>query len=513
MKGLSSAVFTTVRAPVAAAILTLTALAPVAIAQDLARRLESIIQSADVGDARIGVRVLDLDSGRTLYTRDADTPYIPASNMKLLTSGAALAVLGPDYVFRTEVRIDGDRLIVIGAGDPALADPEVLRNTEPRMTVEDFLQTLVDAAETHLPGECSEIVIDDRIFDRELVHPTWDPDDLNKWYAPQVSGLNFHGNLLAVFATPSRAGAGSPPDVQIQPAASWIRVTNKARTTREGSNTHWPAREADANRFTLFGDVRSTAPLPLNTPTHDNAMLFGELYADRLMDRGIPVGGQTSAGLSPPRAVRLAQTGERLPEGRLIAVVTTPISEVLTRCNTDSMNLYAEALLKLLGSRVTGEPGTWASGASVLRMVIEEHVGSRGAASTIVADGSGLSHENLVSPNTLTEWLRHFAEEEELREPFMLSLAGPGRGTFTRRFRGMDFENRVMGKSGVLTGVRTLSGYVVADSGRTLVFSVMANNALGSSGPKATRLADQIVAELDSYLASVEEAAAPAFGG
>ena len=481
-----------------------------ALGQTLQRRIEGLIRDAGVGDARVGVRVVDLETGQSVVSRDADTPFIPASNMKLLTSGAALMTLGPDHVYRTEIALDGTTVIVRAGGDPAFADPEVLRNTEPRLNTDDFLRTLVRAIEGKLDGPCAEVIVDDRVFDREFVHPSWDPNDLNKRYAPQVSGLCFHGNLLAIFVSPAPGGA---PSVQTQPSAGWIAIENRARTVGAGANTHWASREPTANRFTLFGDVRSTPPIPLNTPTHDNALLFGQLLADRLVRAGTPVGGASSIGLAPPAAVRTATPDEDLPAGRLCAVVTTPISEVLTRCNTDSANLYAEALLKLIGHEVTHEPGSWSSGASVLRMLLQERLGSPAAASTVIADGSGLSHENLVTPRTLTDWLANLAVDQSLREPFMLSLATPGRGTFTRRFGGMDFDNHVAGKSGVLTGVRTLSGYVVGREGRVVAFSILANDVPSGSGPKATRLADRIVEQIDEYVSAVEGASASAQGG
>jgi D-alanyl-D-alanine carboxypeptidase/D-alanyl-D-alanine-endopeptidase (penicillin-binding protein 4) len=499
------------RAALVAAAVVLAA-APLAAAQSLSRRIDRIVASGDIGGAKLGVHVREVGASAPLVAIGAEEALIPASNMKLLTTGAALAVLGPDFVFRTEIAIDGDTVIVRGSGDPALADPEVLRNTEPRMTVEDFLNTLAGAVADKLDGHCSQIIIDDRVFDREFVHPSWDPNDLNKWYAPEVSGLNFHGNLLAVFASPAPEGAGAPPRLVLQPQCAWIEIANKAKTVQgSGSNTYWPARSPTANTFTLFGDVRTTAPTPLNTPTHNNPLLFGQLLAERLMKRGVSVGDEARPGLRPPTAVRVAEQDESLPAGKLVAVVTTPLQEVLNRCNTDSINLYAEALLKRIGHQVTREQGTWANGASVMRMAIEERLGADAAISTIISDGSGLSHANLVRPSTLTAWVESFATDDDLRMPYLTSMATPGRGTFARRFHGVDLDNQISGKSGVLTGVRTLSGIVQSDSGREVVFSVMLNDVPAAKGPNASKLAERIVTEIDAWLSEVSPS--PQFGG
>lgn len=480
-------------------------------AQSLATRVDRVVDAADIGSSRIGVYVREVGVSAPLVSIDASAGYIPASNMKLLTTGAAITVLGPDFVFRTEIAIEGKRVIIRGDGDPALADPEILRNTEPRMTVEDFLDTLADAIAVKLPDGCSEIILDDRIFDREFVHPTWDRNDLNKWYAPEVAGLNFHGNLLAVFVSPAPEGVGAPPRLTMQPRSAWIHIANRAKTIAKGSNTYWPSRASDSNNFTLYGNVRTTSPTPLNTPTHNNALLFGQLLAERLMRKGIPVGLDARPGLKPPAAVRLAEPDETLPEGILAAVITTPLQEVLNRCNTDSVNMYAEALLKRIGYEVTREQGTWDNGASVLRMTLEERLDSNAAITTIVTDGSGLSHSNIVTPTTITAWVESFALDDDLREPYLLSLATPGRGTFTRRFRDADLKNQVAGKSGVLTGVRTLSGIVVSESGREVVFSILVNDVPASKGPNVTKMSERIVVQIDGWLAEV--APVPQFGG
>lgn len=481
----------------------------VASGQDLSRSIEAIIDDAQIGEARVGVSVVDVESGATLAALSAETPAIPASNQKLLTTGTALAVLGPGFVFRTELRAEGDRLVVVGSGDPALGDPALLEFTDPPMTVEDLLARLAEAVGKEFPGGVREIVVDDRVFDRELIHPLWEADDLNKHYAPQVCGLNFHANVLAVFTSPSPEGVGRPPRVTIQPSAPWVTMTNKARTVAKGSNTPWLTREASSNAFTLFGEVRSARVYPDRIPAHDNALFTGQLLAERLMRRGVAVGGETALRGGAPRGVRLAGADDALAEGRLIAVVTTPLSEVLDRCNADSINLYAEALLKRVGHEVTREPGSWTNGAAVVRMVMQERIGSAASAGTTIRDGSGLARENRVSPRTLTSWIASMAEDPELGEAFVASLAAPGSGTFSQRFKDVRLSCDVRGKSGAITGVRALSGLVTSrTTGRRVAFSILVNDANGAHGPNATRMSDHIVDAIDDWLARTESGAA-----
>lgn len=151
----------------AVTLLIAAVLTPLASAQTLQTRIDRVLRAAGLDQARVGVAVLDGDTGRMIVSINPDEALIPASNMKVLISGAAATILGEDFAFRTELILDGERLIVRGAGDPALADPELLK--EMRLSADEFLQVWVGAI-TKTGRTVREIVIDDRVFDRELFH-------------------------------------------------------------------------------------------------------------------------------------------------------------------------------------------------------------------------------------------------------------------------------------------------------------------------------------------------------
>ncbi len=163
--------------------------APLAAGQSLAERLDGAIHAKrSLSSVTIGVHVRDAGTGDTLYSRNGETPLIPASNMKLLTTGADLRVLGPDHHFETRLGWDGDRVVVIGDGDPGLGDPALLDLNEPPQTVDGMLDTIAAALAAAGPKNASGIVIDDRVFDRQRVHPEWPTDQLNRWYCAEVGG-------------------------------------------------------------------------------------------------------------------------------------------------------------------------------------------------------------------------------------------------------------------------------------------------------------------------------------
>jgi D-alanyl-D-alanine carboxypeptidase/D-alanyl-D-alanine-endopeptidase (penicillin-binding protein 4) len=505
----------------AAGLIALGVAGSLAPAQELNAKIEGIIAGAKLGSARVGCSIIDLESGRTLADIQDEAGFIPASNMKLLTSGTALVVLGEQFIFRTELVLDGDRLIIRGAGDPALADPTILERMQPKMTVDGLVASLAAAVAKGGASRISEVIVDDRVFDREMVHPTWPQNQLDRWYCAPVSGLNFHTNVLSVFPSPAAEGPGRSPTFALEPSAPWLEIENKARTTATGKNAVWLTRDPAADRFTLFGEVRYATRVPVDITLHDPARLFGQLVAAALPAAGVSVAGVGPANrLSTEQrqrvvgALRLAGPEEKF-SGRTVAAVTTHIRDILERCNGDSQNLYAESLIKRIGHEVTGEPGSWSSGASVIRMTISQDpdLGPRYAASTVIVDGSGMSRDNRVAPRTLTRWLRRL-EHEPYGELFVESLATPGDGTLRRRFGDARLHTTLRAKSGKVDGVRCLSGYVTDPATRRRVaFSVMVNDLReGEQALNALQLHEEVVRAIDAWMVArrpSREAAVP----
>lgn len=475
-------------------------------AGELTDDVRRLVNGRKWGEAKVGVSLYEVQSGAQLAGLRVDEPFIPASNMKLLSSGTAMMVLGPDFVFKTQLLLEGDRLIIRGDGDPSLADPEVLEKMNPKLTTKEMLSTLVNAVVKANPGKIREIIVDDRVFDRKLVHPSWPANQLSRGYCAQVAGVNFHANVLHFFPAPNPDGIGTPAIYSLQPAAPWIDVEVRSRTVKDGNNAAWLTRDEGENKFVLRGDVRHKSLSPIEATYHDPATFVGRLIASSLTDAGIKV---------PLSAVRLVNLGEEISGGRVVAVVSTPLSEVLKRCNTDSANLYAECLLKRAGHAVTDEPGSWANGATVVRMMLSEKVGPTAASTTIISDGSGMSRENAVSPSTLTRWLAAVASDKKIAEPFANSLAQIGSGTLRKRFGGVKLNHHLQAKSGYINGVRTLSGYICdLETGRKVAFSILVNNIKSDIAHASTlELHEDVVKLADKWLTQRAASQAPSVGG
>lgn len=463
--------------------------APGALAQALNSQIEILLAHAQLETSAVGVYIQDVDTGEVLAAIDDANPMIPASNMKLLTTGAALAVFGPAFEFRTTLERAGDTIILRGSGDPALADPDLL--SEMGIGVEDLLDRWVAAVRDSGPG-AREILVDATVFDRVFVHPTWPKDQLNRWYAAEVSGLNFYTNVLGFFL--ARDQPGQPPRIRLEPAAPWLRIVNRGQTVNTGQNTVWVARPGASNDMTIYGNLRQSLSAPIRVAVHDPAALAGDILANRLERAGL---GRFE--------VRVAAPGETPDDGAVISLVRTPIETVIRRCNVESHNLYAEALLKRMGRDVTRQPGSFETGAAVLRMAMQDVLGPADTAPTVIADGSGLSRENRVSPRALGRWLTAIARKPDVGGMFVDSLPRAGEeGTLAARFRNGRPAGTVRAKSGYIRGVSCLSGFVIDETtGRRVAFSVLVNDIPQHRVPisRVKELHEAIVRVADGWLA------------
>lgn len=461
-----------------------------AVAADLQSEIQAIITRRGLGETRVSVCIADVATGRELVRINADEPMAPASNLKLVTTAAALKILGPDFVFRTELRLIPavpaagttpaanpsptlPALVLHGDGDPALGDPEVLR--EFGTDVEELLAHWVQAVREAGVTRIGQLLVDDRIFDDVYVNPNWPADQLDRWYCAPVCGLNFFENALAVFLQPTRPGEA--PLVQIVPQLWNVTVVNRAVTGKEDS--FGVARRPGTMEVVVRGQVKRAVAEPVRVTVEDPALFLGQLLAQRLRQSGISV---AEVGRVPREQV--------LPEGRTLHAIQTTLPVVLRRCNKDSRNLYAEALLKRVGHEYTGSPGSWENGAAAVRGFLSQTLGTR-AAVVQLCDGSGLARDNRVSARVLVNLMAAMARDPAAGPIYLESLAVAGQdGTLEKRSGLLKMRSRVLGKSGYINAVTTLSGFIVAPAAngseqptdaapsadRLVAFSLLFNN-------------------------------------
>lgn len=458
--------------------------------QSLQRKAEAHVRVAEPGGAAISVLVVDADTGAELVSIKPDAVLIPASNMKLITSAAALSTLGPKFAFTTKLQRVGNDLVVIGDGDPGFGDPELLKNLD--LGDDPNASTRVDALINHWCAAVKRtgrtkfdtIIVDDRVFDDERVHPQWPRNQLHKWYCAQVAAININDNCLDVYARPGKKGAR--PAIWFAPADAPVEIDNTAKSGTP--NAFWLSRRLGTNRLVVRGTLPHTIREPVNVTIDDPPTFFARTLQRRLRGMGVTVAD-----------VRRANIDEVFENAELLAMVQTTLPSVVHRCNTDSQNLFAEAMFKRMGHRVSGRPGSWANGSAAVRMFLSRALGT-GAAGAVIDDGSGMSRGNRVSPRLLTRLLIHMADDEKLGSMYRESLARPGQdGTLRRRFANVKLTGDIYAKSGYLNGVIALSGYLVHED-RTVVFSIIAND-YRKGAYRVYGMTEKIIADVDKELA------------
>ncbi|MEO1535205.1 MAG: D-alanyl-D-alanine carboxypeptidase/D-alanyl-D-alanine-endopeptidase, partial [Planctomycetota bacterium] len=431
-----------------------------------------------------------------------------AENDDLATVRAKIESL--KRAFTTEIAPTADRsaLVLTSTGDPAFGDTEVLKELDPPITPDDALdQFATGAAEAATLGTISQLIVDDRVFDREGVHPDWPTDQLERWYCAPVRGININSNVLAFYPSPAGGGVIAP----IEPNAEWVEITDRAEVVSEGRNAVWIQRSETDDAYTIRGSIRTRAQSPIEVSLREPALFTGRLVAERLANAGVSIEAPT-----PAAAVRLAEPNEIIPLASPLARWTTPLDEILYRTNHDSMNVHAEALLKSIGRAVTGEQGTWRNGTAVLRMLVADKLGPAAVATATIRDGSGLSRQNRVSAGTLAAWLVRMHADDDVRAMYRETLPTAD-GKLARRFKLGSIDHSVFAKTGTIRHVRCLSGYVTNEStGQTAAFTILLNGlTTGQSIRAANALHSELVQLIDDHLHlfAIPATEQPALGG
>jgi D-alanyl-D-alanine carboxypeptidase/D-alanyl-D-alanine-endopeptidase (penicillin-binding protein 4) len=488
---------------------------PAALAKHdgLASQIETILAQPDVGRGFWGIEVVSLKDGRTLFTLNSDKLFTPASNTKLFTTAAALALIGPDYRFKTTVetagtldkygRLIGD-LVLVGRGDPNLSGRILpysgrTQRTQPSIRVlEQLADQLVRKGVKFIDGD---IVADDSYYAFERYGQGWTQDDLIWESGAPVSALSINDNVLFVNILPADR-PGERAFVSIDPFADYYRIDNRILTTPSGTGPRriFINREPGSNVLTLWGNVPVDDPGAGEALAIDDPAAFaGQIFQRLLEQRGIPVYGRTRtrhtelASLQTFSVTALASGGGEHTVSRQPLVLASYDSQTLINdlqvVNKVSQNLHAELMLRLLG-REKGTSGTIEGGMEVERGFLTQ--AGVPADQYVFYDGSGMSRENLVTPHAVVQLLRYAAAQpwgNAWQET--MPIAGID-GSLATRLKGTAAEGRVLAKTGALGHVNTLSGYATTVNGVPVAFSILTNNHKLTS-KRALDVVDQIV--------------------
>ncbi|WP_445310532.1 D-alanyl-D-alanine carboxypeptidase/D-alanyl-D-alanine endopeptidase [Microcoleus vaginatus] len=438
---------------------------------ELGAQVDAIANRPEFGRSRWGILIQPLSSSTTLYSRDATKYFIPASNAKLLTTAAALQKLGADFRIKTSVYSgENGSLYVAGRGDPSIAEPQ--------------LKSLAQQLKQRGISQVNELIGDDSYFQGSAVNPNWEWEDAQAGYGAPINSLIFNQNAIDLLLSPQ--DLGQPLKVTFaEPklANQWQIQNNSVTVAQNESEFIEVGREFDRPVIRVSGQLKvGGEPESAYVAVVNPANNFLQQFQQVLAAEGIPV----------KQALVASASGNLNQE--LATVESPPLAELVRETNRESNNLYAEVLLRLLGKVTDKMPlqqeDTGVMGLKELKTALTQ-LGVN-PNSYILADGSGLSRHNLISPEALVQTLRFMANSPAAsiyRQS--LPIAGEN-GTLKNRFNNTPNRVIVQAKTGTLSGVSALSGYIEVPNYEPLVFSIIVNQS-DLSAAKMRSATDEIV--------------------
>lgn len=466
----------------ALAVLALLPSAAQTPAQQYVNRLQ---RSGPLAQAAWGVLAIDRE-GRTLASHNPAQRLVPASNLKLVTTGAALHAFGPDARFATEIGYTGEiregvlegDVYIIGHGDPTLAARDSIA-LKPEALFWKWKSLLRQAGIQKIHGR---IIGDGSAYEGHLEHPSWSYDDVGTYYGTGTSALCFYKNSIDL-AVQAGASGKSVTVEQTYPETPWMHFQNHSFTGPAGTGNSLYLYTTD---LAPYAELRGTFATDRKPKTEHFANKFGALtcayyFWKNLRDTGWEVTGGY-ADVDRSGYIRGADFVPAEKAGKPVVVGATesaPLRDIVRITNVRSDNFYAEALLRAMGEE-SSQIAVYDSCLVAQREVLEDLGLSLGGLRQV--DGSGLSHMNYVSPQWMVSFLQAMQKSPAFGA-FLASLPRPGEGTLSSLLPGAEGRERVRVKSGSMDGVLCYSGYILgADGLPAVTLSLLTNHTTASQG-------------------------------
>jgi D-alanyl-D-alanine carboxypeptidase/D-alanyl-D-alanine-endopeptidase (penicillin-binding protein 4) len=454
---------------------------------ELQARIEQIVRQPALEPGFFAVKIVSLDTGTVIYEQNANKFVRPASNMKLYTVAAAFDRLTPDYRFITSVyakeklddgKIKGD-LIIYGRGDPSIAAR--FNNGDYFLGINNLAERIVAAGVKRVKGD---LVGDESYFNGDSFGSGWEWEDLQWSFGAPVSALSVNDNAIDLTIKPADK-VGAPVVITTgPPATSFMTIANRATTTARGAKSDLEVhRGVGANTLEVSGTLAvGDNGFTNGVAIPDPALAFITMLRDALTKHGVKIEGRTrtvnarSGGSIVPSPAQQTTVAQPLAPVEIANLQSAPFSVIAAHTLKPSQNLYTELILRTLGKLTATNPNQANENAGL--DAVRSFLRQAGAADneTHLNDGSGLSRNDMIMADATVELLtfmskhRYFAQFRDA-----LPIAGVD-GTLRTRMRGTPAEGNVRAKTGSLSSVASLGGYVTTAGGERLVFSMMLNN-------------------------------------
>lgn len=419
-------------------------------------------------NVNLGMAVVDMTSGKTLYQRNPDRLYIPASNMKLFSEAAALMVLGPDYRFKNQLRISAGRiqqgilqgnLYVQLSGDPSFS----------RHDLNTLLTTL---KEWNIHAIQGNVFIDSKLSAVDPYPPGWLSTDLAYSYGAPNAPVMVDANRLTVTVNPGPT-EGDPAVVEVDDGGGNIALNNLATTKANAKGCGVGFYLDKDNHLTVRGCVGVGQWAVQQRLAIKNPLMYAQaMIKSQLAQEHIQLNGQVELGKTPAGALLIATQYSKL------------LSQLMADTLKPSDNLYADSLYLHAAAKLKGSPVNWSTAQPIVKNFLQTQTGIN-FSNAIFTDGSGLSRYSLVTPEQTIGLLKFLYQRFPLSYEYISALPVSGRdGTLQKRFNIPTQQGLVRAKTGTMTGVNSLSGYLYTTNGHTLAFAMYVNRQPGkASGP------------------------------
>lgn len=410
------------------------------------------------------------DSSNTPITAiNSDMLVRPASNLKLLTSAAILDQLGPDYRFETQMYISGEirdstlfgDIHFLGGGDPTIDRHN--HNNDPLIVMYAFVQALFEKGIVRVQGDIFGNV---SLFDDVPYPRGWEWDDLSYYYAPEISPLSFNGNTVYL-KVDSNGPVGSTPGISWFPMnTDFVEFINEQLITPANSRFDEQYRRIlGSNVIILRSSVPrgfvETEPLSITNPP----MFFMDTFRKFAASQGLEMVGE----------MHISREKKTWETYTLVHThYSPPLSEILKSINQDSDNFYTEMLLKYIAAKRYQAIGSTELGLAI----VSEFAQSQGMNPSQIRmrDGSGMAPATLITGNNIVQLL-YAMQQHAYFETYFQSLAVAGVDARLRnRFHGSPLYRSINGKTGFISGTRSLSGYLKTENDTKVMFSIITNN-------------------------------------
>jgi D-alanyl-D-alanine carboxypeptidase/D-alanyl-D-alanine-endopeptidase (penicillin-binding protein 4) len=444
----------------------------------LASHLNSIINSIN-SNATIGVSVKSMRSGEQLYSRNIYQPLTPASTLKVLTAEAALLFLKPDYRFSTQLLTDGrsirngvlqGNLYVVLSGDPSL-------------TYNDLVDLINNLKLHQIQGIAGNVYIDNTAYDQSFYGPDWVYKDKGNCYAAPISASIINHNCLPFKVTSSKV-AGQAARIETSPNFFYPPIKNYVITKPNRSPCSVHLSSDLSSGLEIEGCMAKGKEWGLSYVVTDVPEYNRALFKGVLDQMGIKIYGTVTFASAPKNPAVIAYHS------------SLPLSELVNEMLKKSDNIIAGALFKKVGQMYTSRPGSWQNGSYAVQQILAKNarVNLQGLK---ILDGSGLSPSNLVMPSQLMQVLDFAYHHNATNDAFISALPIAGvDGTLKHRMG--NIARKVRAKTGYISGVVSLAGYVVTADNEVLAFVIMVNGNKGMTW-KYKEMEDNIATALARY--------------